>query len=498
MTINILNYSILKYRGDVLIVNLFEGVKKPAGATGAVDKALNGAITRAIARGETTGKLGETIVIHTLGKLPADKVVVVGLGPVNSFQETEIRKASASAILQARKLKARKVGTIVHGAGIGGIPPERAAQVLAEGMVLALYEFTLYKAGSDPVITDISVIETDRTKTKKFASGLALGKIIAESQNISRDLTNLPANDLTPERFDKAIGAIFKTHGVQNKISRKSYGPKEIRAMKMGALLSVSQGSENHPRFIVLKYGKAPKPKVCLIGKTVTFDSGGISIKPSEGMSRMKGDMSGGGVVVATLVALARANIKTDVWAIVPAVENLPSGRASRPGDVVRAMNGKTIEIISTDAEGRMTLADALCFAEKNGAGLIVDIATLTGASMVAFGDVTSAVMGNDQPAIDRLLDAARIAGERMWPLPLFEEYEEKIKSDIAEVKNAGVREGGAITAGLFLKAFVAKARWVHIDIAGREIADREKYFQPRGGTGHGVRTLFEFCKNIK
>ena len=498
MAIKILTQSVLNYRGDVLIVNLFEGVKKPAGATGAVDKALNGVISRAIARGEATGKLGETIVIHTLGKLPADKVVVVGLGPAASFREMEIRKASAAAILEARKLKTRKVGTIVHGAGIAGIDPEKASQALAEGTILALYEFNRYKKNPDPRIAEIAVVENDRGKSRKFLSGIKMGTIIAESQNIARDLTNLPANYLTPDRFDKTIGEIFKFYKVHDRIVKKSYGPKEIKAMKMDALLSVSQGSENQPRFIVMKYGKAPKPKVCLIGKTVTFDSGGISIKPSEGMSRMKGDMSGGGVVVAALVALARANIKTDVWAIVPAAENLPSGKATRPGDVVRAMNGKTIEIISTDAEGRMTLADAICYAEKIGAGLIVDIATLTGASMIAFGDVTSAVMGNDQPSIDRLLDAARAAGERMWPLPLFEEYEEKIKSDIAELKNAGAREGGAITAGMFLKAFVAKARWIHIDIAGREFTDREKFFQPRGGTGHGVRTLFEFCKNIK
>jgi leucyl aminopeptidase len=498
MAIKVLTRSILKYSGDVLIVNLFEGVKTPSGATGAADRALNGAITRSIARGEISGKLGETMVIHTLGKMPVDKVVVVGLGPADSFRDGEIRKASASAILLAQKLRARKVGTIVHGAGVGGIPPETAARALTEGTLLALYEFTEYKKNTEPKIDEITVIENDPGKAKKIVVGILLGSIVAESQNIARDLTNFPANDLTPERFDKKISEILKRFDLQKKILQRTYGPKDIEKLKMNALLSVSKGSDNPPRFIVLKYGQAAKPKVCLIGKAVTFDSGGISIKPSEGMSKMKGDMSGGGVVVATLVALARANIKTDAWAIVPAVENLPSGRASRPGDVVKAMNGKTIEIISTDAEGRMTLADALCYAEKNGAGLIVDIATLTGASMVAFGDVTSAVMGNDQPTVDRLLDAARAAGERMWQLPLFEEYDDKVKSDIADLKNAGTREGGAITAGVFLSAFVKKARWVHIDIAGREIAEREKYFQPRGGTGHGVRTLFEFCRNIK
>jgi leucyl aminopeptidase len=498
MAIKILTRSILNYRGDVLIVNLFEGVKKPGGATGAVDKALNGVITKGIARGEITGKLGETAVIRTLGKLPADKVVVVGLGPSGSFHEAEVRKASAAAVLEARRLKARKVGTIVHGAGIGGLDPEKAARALAEGMILGLYEFNRYKKNPNPGITEISIVENDRRQVKKFSTGVRIGAIVAESQNIARDLTNLPGNDLTPECFDRNIREIIKSFRIQDRISVKSYGPKEIKGLKMGALLSVSRGSANQPRFIVLKYGKAPKPKICLIGKTVTFDSGGISIKPSEGMSRMKGDMSGGGVVVAALVALARANVKTDVWAIVPAVENLPSCTASRPGDVVKAMNGKTIEIISTDAEGRMTLADAICYAEKCGSGLIVDIATLTGASMVAFGDVTSAVMGNDQPTIDLILQAAQAAGERMWPLPLFEEYEEKIKSDIADLKNAGTREGGAITAGMFLKAFVAQTPWVHIDIAGREFTEREKFFQPRGGTGHGVRTLFEFCKNVK
>lgn len=488
--------SIVDFRGDAVIVNLFEGVKKPGGATGAVDKALAGAITRAIHRGELSGKLGETLTIHTLGRMPCDAVIIVGLGQADAFGAEEIRRASAAAVNQAGRLKARTVGTIVHGAGIGGVEPEIAARALTEGAILARYQFTNYKK-ADPTSPDtVVVIEREPVKLKMISRGIETGQVLAESQNIARDLTNEPANNLTPEKFDRRIRDLIARYGLTRQITHAAYGPKEIKALKMGALWSVAQGSENEPRFIVLTMGRK-RPRLCLIGKTVTFDSGGISLKPAEGMGRMKGDMSGGGIVVATLIALARARIGLDVMVIVPAVENLPSGRASRPGDVVTAMDGTTIEIISTDAEGRMTLADAICYAERSGTSLIVDIATLTGGAMVAFGDVASAVMGNDQPTVDAILSAATAAGERMWQLPMFPEYDEKVKSDIADLKNSAGREGSPITAGSFLKAFTKDARWVHIDIAGREISERERFYQPKGATGHGVRTLFEFCRTL-
>ncbi|MCX7995694.1 MAG: leucyl aminopeptidase [candidate division WOR-3 bacterium] len=498
MNIKILNQSILDFDGDLIIVNLFEGVKIPGGATGAVDKALHGVITEMIKNEEITGKLGETIVFPTFGKIKPGKVMVVGLGRSDKFGIEEIRKASGSAAMAAKKAKAKKVGTILHGAGIGGIEPEIASQALAEGTILALYEFNVYKKTENKRIEEFFVVETDKSKIEKIKKGIYTGSILAESQNIARDFTNEPANNLTPEKFEKKVKEIIKDLGLAEKIKITVMDKKEIERLKMGALLAVAQGSDNEPRFIVLRYENSKGPLISLIGKTVTFDSGGISLKPSEGMGAMKGDMTGGGVVFATTVALARADVKINLLTIIPAVENMPSGSASRPGDIVRAMNGKTIEIISTDAEGRLTLADAICYAEKEGAETIVDIATLTGGCAVAFGDVTAAVMGNDQALIDQLLMISKDTGERMWQLPLFEEYEEKMKSDVADIKNSGGRLAAPITAGIFIKYFVEKAKWIHIDIASKEFSEKDRFYQPKGATGFGVRTLFEFCTKLK
>lgn len=499
MEIKILNQSILDFDGDIIIVNLFEGVKIPGGGTGAVDKALDGAITEMIKKEEITGKLGETAVFPTFGKLKASKVMVVGLGKSDKFGIEEIRKASGSAAMAAKRAKAKKVGTILHGAGIGGIDPEVASQALSEGTLLALYEFNVYKkVENNKGIEEFYIVEMDKNKIGNIKKGVHLGTILAQSQNIARDFTNEPANNLTPEKFEKKVKDIIKDLGLSEKIKITVMDKKEIEKLKMGALLSVAQGSENEPRFIVLRYENSKGPLISLIGKTVTFDSGGISLKPSEGMGAMKGDMTGGGVVFATTLALARADAKVNLLTIIPAVENMPSGKASRPGDIVRAMNGKTIEIISTDAEGRMTLADALCYAEKEGAKTIVDIATLTGGCAIALGDITAGVMGNNQELIDKLMAISKDTGERLWQLPLFEEYDEKIKSDVADIKNSGGRLASPITAGMFLKHFVEKAKWVHIDIASKEFAEKDRFYQPRGATGFGVRTLFEFCRSIK
>ncbi len=494
MKIKVINRSILDFDGDLVIVNLFEGVKEPGGATGAVNRALGKALSKAILHGEFTGKRGETLIIHTLGKIKARRVMIVGLGKPSSFGLEDIRKAAGAAALAAKKARLKTIATIVHG---GGIDPEQCARATAEGMILALYEFTEYKKSETAGIGSIAVFESNRGKYPMIKRGIETGQIIAEAQNISRDLSNEPANNLTPLLLGRRVKAILKEQGLNKKISCAILGPGELARKRMGALLSVSQGSVHEPQFITLRYKNSNRPLICLIGKTVTFDSGGISLKDPEGMQRMKGDMSGGGVVFAVMTALARTGSKANVMALIPAVENMPSGSASRPGDVVKAMNGKTIEIISTDAEGRMTLADAICYAQSQGAKIIIDIATLTGGAMIAFGDVTAAVMGNDARLIEKLITIAHDTGERMWELPLFEEYEEKIKSDVADLKNSGGRGGAPITAGVFLKAFVKDARWVHIDIAGKEFAESEKFYQPRTATGFGVRTLFEFCSRL-
>ncbi|UCC11593.1 MAG: leucyl aminopeptidase [candidate division WOR-3 bacterium] len=495
MKITVRHKSAKDYTGDVLIVNLFQGVKTPGGATGVIDKALNGSISRLIKKGELSGKLGETVMVHTFGKLRAERVLIVGLGKKEQFDINAIRKAAAAAIQHAEKVNAHKVGTIVHGAGIGGIAPDSAAQAVAEGTILAQYRFTEFRNLEKTAVTECAIIEIDKKKIPVIQKGAKTGIIVAESQCVSRDLTNTPSNILTPRAFAQKIKARIKKEGLVKRIRYKVLDKTAMKKMGMGALLSVSQGSINDPCFITLRCTNPGKPLVCLIGKTVTFDSGGISLKPAQHMGLMKGDMSGGGVVFAVTLALARARARVNLLTIIPAVENMPSGSASRPGDVVTAMNGKTIEIISTDAEGRMTLADSLCYAEKMKAQTVIDIATLTGGCVVALGDVAAAVMGKDQKLIDELIAVSERTGERFWQLPLFEEYKKQIKSDIADLKNSGGRKASAITAGLFLQSFVDKARWVHIDIAGKEIAENAHFYTPKGGTGFGVRTLFEFVR---
>ncbi len=489
--------SIVNFEGDIVIVNLFEKVKVPGGATGVVNKFLKDMISKLISTGELTGKLGEYSLIHnTITPHPA-KFLIIGLGPREKFRIEEIRKVAGTAARVAERYAAKKVGSIVHGAGIGGIEPARAAQAVIEGTILALYEFTQYKIGKDKKITDFILLESDPKKEKALEKGLETGVVLGRCQNIARDLVNEPANNLTPLLLLKKIKNLLKELKIEKKIIIEVMDKTQMAKAKMGSLLSVAQGSNNEPLFISLRYKGSKKPLISLIGKTVTFDSGGLSLKPPEGMGAMKGDMAGGAAALGTTLALALLRKPTNLLTIIPAVENLPSGTASRPGDVVRAMNGKSIEIISTDAEGRMTMADAICFAEKAGARTIIDISTLTGASVIALGDATAALMSNNENLIEKIKRIGEDCGEHYWPLPLFPEYSEQIKSDIADLKNAGGRKAGAITAGAFLQHFVAKAKWLHIDIAGKESRDTEGPYLSKGATGFGVRTLFHLINTL-
>jgi leucyl aminopeptidase len=498
MKINIANKKITEFTGDMVIVNLFEEVRRPAGATGSVDNMLDGMITDLIKKGELSGRLGETLIIHTFKKIKADRVMVIGLGKRQDFDIERIRKAAGFAFKSARQAHAKKIASIVHGAGIGGIDPEKAAQALIEGTMLASYEFWGYKEPAEKGTVQFSIMENDRKKINRIKKGVEYGKILAQAQNIARDLINEPANNMTPLILAARLKRLIKTYRMEKTARIQILKKKELERLNMGALLSVARGSTNDPAFIILRYKNSNRPLIGLIGKTVTFDSGGISLKPAANMDRMKGDMSGGAAVIGTFIALVRSRAKVNIMVLIPAVENMPSGNASRPGDIVCAKNGKSIEIISTDAEGRMTLADAICYAEDKKAKIIIDIATLTGGCVVALGDVAAAVMGNDQQLIDMLMSITRKTGEKMWQLPLFDEYDEQIKSDIADMKNSGGRRASSITAGLFLKKFVDKARWLHIDMAGKEMNDKPRSYKTKGGTGYATRTLIEFIKEIK
>jgi leucyl aminopeptidase len=498
MRINVQTQTITDFKGDAIIVNVFQGAKSPGGATGAVDRALGGTISKLIADGEISGKLGETALLHHCPNLKAGKVIVVGLGKKDNLNYDTVRKAAAAAARKAKGIRARNIGTVVHAAGTGGLEPMRAAQAVIEGTVLSLYGFNEYKKPDDAhEMNSFSIIEKEKSKAAEFQKGMTIGRILAESQNTSRDLINEPANNLTPEKLLRRVKKLLRAQQVQETVKCQCLDKKALESMDMGALLAVAQGSSHEAKFIVLRIRKDNRPLTCLIGKTVTFDSGGISIKPSSGMGSMKGDMAGGAVAIGTTLALARTNSKVNLMTLIPAVENMPSGSAYRPGDIVRAMNAKTIEIVSTDAEGRLTLADAIAYAEKKAARAIVDIATLTGGCPVALGNSIAAVMGNDQQMIDKLLEISKDTGEKLWQLPLYEGYVKLIESDVADLKNSGGRYASTITAGLFLQAFVDKAKWIHIDVAGKELTDKDSFYTPMGGTGFGVRTLFEFLRNM-
>jgi len=490
MHVKVVTGDITEIEADASIVNLFEGVGQPGGATGAVDRALDGAISRLIESGEIKGKLGDVALIHTLGRMRTARVVVAGLGKQPEFDLDKVRQVVAEACRFLRKKGARRVATITHGAGVGGIEPEQSARAIAEGAILGLYTFRKHIT-RDPETSDLEellVVERDESRVGQLERGCRYGTIVSEAANMARDMINEPANYMTPSNMAEAARQMSADYGLECTVLER----EQMRELGMGALLGVAQGSHQEPRFIVLHYRGDPgsQKAIGLVGKGITFDSGGISIKPSEGMAEMKGDMAGGATVMAALSGIARLKPRVNVTALVPATENLPGGAALKPGDVVKAMNGKSVEVVNTDAEGRLILADALCYARRLGLSPLVDVATLTNACRIALGKVCTGAFTNNQELVEKVIKAGQEAGERVWQMPMYEEYKEQNKSDVADIKNTGGRFGGAITAAQFLGEFVEDTPWVHLDIAGTAESDKEKGYLVKGATGVGVRTL--------
>ena len=490
MEIKVISGDITETKVDAVIVNLFEGVEHPGGATGAVDQALGGIIGQLIGEGEIKGKLNEVTLIHTIGKMEAERVVVVGLGKQEKFTYDSVRGVMAVACRFLRKVGAKRVATIIHGAGAGGMDMERAVQALTEGSILGLYTFRKHvtKEPEHGEIEEMIVVERDESKLPLLERGINRGSVLAEATNYARDMTNEPANYMTPSDLAEAARSVAAERGLDFDVLER----EDMEKLGMRALLGVAQGSKQPPKFIVMSYrgGDSTATPLGFIGKGITFDSGGISIKPSEGMDEMKGDMAGGAAVIAAMRAIAELKPKINVTGLVPATENLPGGAALKPGDVLRAMNGKTIEVANTDAEGRLILADAICYARKLGLAPLVDVATLTGACRVALGDICTGALGNDQELVAKVIKAGDEAGEKIWQLPMYEEYKEQNKSEVADVKNTGGRYAGAITAAQFLAEFSEDTPWVHLDIAGPSFIKKEQTYLIKGATGVAVRTL--------
>jgi len=486
-----------KTRADTILLGIFEDEKKTAGDLAEIDKSLNGEITKLRKQGEIKGKQSEVTVIHGLGKIPAGRIAVIGLGKKEELTEDKIRIVTADACRALRKKGAQQIDVVLPGIGVQGITVQIAAQAVTEGALLGLYTFTrhLSKKAEQGEVERLAIIDSNAKNKSAIEQGVNTGKILAEAANLARDMVNEPANYMTPTIMAAEAKKIANKYDLAVEVFER----EQIQKLGMGAFLGVAQGSAQPPKFIVLNYkGRNAKTiDIALVGKGLTFDSGGISLKPSADMGDMKSDMSGGASVIAAISAIAQFKPKVNVMAIVAATENMPSGTAVKPADILTAMNGKTIEVENTDAEGRLTLADALGYANKQGAKKIIDIATLTGACVVALGDITTGAFTNNQALVDKVIAAANSAGDKMWQLPMFDEYKEQNKSDVADLKNTGGRKAGAITAALFVGEFAEKTPWVHLDIAGTALLDKPKGYYVKGATGVPTRTLVNLVLSL-
>jgi len=470
---------------------------KPAPSVECDDIAVREATKDVIASGEVTGKSFETTLLHNPAGLKAKRLLLLGGGKAKNFSAAELRKLAGTAV---RTLKGKSIRSFVfaHGAG-DGVPSALAVRAIVEGATIGDFDPGYYKSDrkdkdSEQKIDAVTIVVQNADDQKSLASALETGRIIAESQNFTRDLVNEPSNLMTPT----ILAGRAKKMAAEVGLKCETYGTDKIKALKMGAFWGVAQGSDEPPALIVLRYepdGAAKDVHLGLVGKGVTFDTGGISIKPADGMEKMKYDMAGAATMIGAMRAIALLKPKVKVTAVVCATENMPSGKAQKPGDVQIAMSGKSIEIINTDAEGRLILADGLCYARQLGCTHLVDAATLTGAVVVALGYVNAGIFASTDEMYERFLKANQQAGEKMWRLPIDDEYKELIKSNIADMVNSGARYGGAIFAAMFLKEFAEDTPWVHLDIAGTAWMEENKPWIAKGPSGIALRSLVEFVK---
>lgn len=490
MKIDVSGLGAVKVRCDLLCLSVFEGAVKPAGELAAVDKALKGVISSLISGHEISGKKNSAVLVHTHGKLPARYVLVAGAGKRDEFDLESVRTFAAATVRHAKKIKAKTVAAVFPADSVTGAGPLEAFRSFAEAAFIQNYEFAGYKTGGDEddgsSVLSMLICENTPAYIKVCKKALDIAGVCADAVNKTRELVNMPSNMLTPKIFTLEAKKVC----ARNRLKIKAMDAAQIRKMGMGAIWGVAKGSENPPAVLVIKYNgaSASSKPVALIGKGVTFDSGGISIKPSKKMGDMKEDMAGAAAVLYSMEAAARLKAKKNIIAVIPLVENMPSGGALKPGDVIKTMSGKTVEIISTDAEGRLILADAITYAKKLGASKIIDFATLTGACTTCLGDIAAAVLGNDKELVKTLINAAERSGERLWELPLYDDYREYLKSSVADQKNCSdLGKASTSTAAVFLKEFVGETPWAHVDIAGIASLERDVRFWGKGATGAGV-----------
>ncbi|MCU0248457.1 MAG: leucyl aminopeptidase [Bryobacter sp.] len=485
MKTNFATTPLAEFSGDALVLALFEGASR----TG-ISVAADAWIAELYASGEFTGKSGELAILPKPEGLAARRLVVAGAGKSDKFTAAEMRKLSGTVL---RALKAKSMKTIALELGEMQQYPDFTAAAI-EGAILGDWEPDLYKSKKE-----------DRKEVAEFAllapgappelsAAFERGEIVATAQNLTRDLVNEPGNKLTPKALAEKAGAMALEAGIECDVLDQ----ERMKQLGMGALLGVAQGSAEPPVLIVLRYrpmsGSTDQPHLALVGKGVTFDTGGISIKPSDGMEKMKYDMAGGAAVIGAMQAIAKLKPPIAVTAFIPAVENMPGSRAQRPGDIVTSMSGKTVEVLNTDAEGRLILIDAITYAKQQGVTHMIDAATLTGAIVIALGGVNAGVFSNNEPWQRKVLEAAKTQGEKMWPLPMDDDYKELLKSAFADMPNIGARGAGSITAAKFLEEWVGDTPWCHLDIAGTAWLDDAKPHLAKGPTGVAVRTFVQLA----
>ena len=492
MQIKLENRRFTEIDSEALVSYAFEEADPVQGRVAEIDQAMSGLLKKLATSGEVTGKMLEMTLVHAPPGLHAQRLLIVGAGKREGFTTATLRKLAGAALRYLKGRSVKQFSFFVRESDA----TEAAAQAITEGAVAANFESDKYKTdkknGKEVETVSLAGFEG------RGAAGIERGRIIAEAQNFTRDLANEPSNRLTPNDLAERAAAMAKAAGLACEILDE----RKIAELKMGALLSVAQGSIEPPRVIVLTYmpaqAKAGAPVIGLVGKAVTFDTGGISIKPAEGMEKMKYDMAGGATMIGVMRALAALKPAVKVIAVVPSTENMPGGRAQKPGDVQVSMAGKTIEVVNTDAEGRLILADGIEYAKRLGCTHLIDAATLTGAIVVALAGINVGVFGSDQAFTDKLLASAKECGEKMWPMPVDEEYREFIKGSVADIQNiSSGKGGGAITAAMFLKEFSGDTPWIHLDIAGTAWLDDAKPWAAKGASGVAVRTLVDLVTKL-
>lgn len=480
---------------DLIVLGVFEDQSLGKSAA-AVDQVLGGQISQVMTDGDFKGKAKELTLLYGAGRGSAKRILLVGLGKESKLTTESIRVAAGTAAKRVRELGVKKFNIEVFGEDLGKVDLADSVQAVVEGTGLALYEFTFLKSDANnngKKIDEVTIMLSSSSRLKEAEVGLAAGKAIVAGTSLTRDLVNWPGNYATPTYLAQQAQKLAESTGMTCQVLEES----AMKELGMGGLLGVARGSDQPAKFIILEHNAARTDldTIILVGKGVTFDSGGISIKAADDMDRMRSDMAGSAAVFGAMLAVATLGLPLHVVALVPSAENMPDGRAMKPGDILRMMNGKTVEVINTDSEGRLVLADALCYAARYNPKLVVDIATLTGARTIALGDQAIGLFSNDEDLVKRFSVAGVKTWERIWQMPLFEEYADNLKSFAADMKHQGGKGGGACIAAAFLNKFVSYP-WVHMDVAGLVSSENEKPYTPRWATGLGARILTQVLRD--